>query len=277
MISSPLIMPAETVPWLGRAVVLDAQAGPDAIQGYNTAHVRGALRVDLDTHLSELGDPSHGGRHPLPPLETWLVRVGRWGVTPSTPVIVYDAAGGGMAAARAWWMFRAIGHEPVAVVDGGWRALVDAGIPIEARDSKPSPADPYPRRVESWPAVDSTFVDDVRSDSDWRVIDARAPERYQGLSEPLDPIAGHIPGADNLHWQTLLQPDGTFGSKEALRMRFASILGDTSPDRVVCYCGSGVTACHLLLALDACGLGGAKLYVGSWSEWCRQGRPRAGA
>lgn len=257
----------------GRAVFLDARGGPDAMSGYRQGHVAGALRIDLETDLSEVGDPASGGRHPLPPLEGWLARVGRWGVSPSLPVLVYDAAGGGMAAARAWWMLRAIGHEPLAVVDGGWHALREAGVPADAGDSHANPVGPYPSNVEHWPTVGAVLVERVRHDPSWRVIDARAPERYKGQSEPLDPVAGHIPGAHNLYWRSQLNGDGVFDSRNALRERYAQILGDAPPERVVCYCGSGVTACHLLLAMEACGLSGAHLYVGSWSEWCRQGRP----
>ncbi len=181
-----------------------------------------------------------------------------------------------MAAARAWWMLRAIGHESVAVIDGGWQAARDAGLPIESNISTPIASRVYPRTIDDWPTVDADWVERIREDPTWRLIDARAPERYQGRSEPLDPVAGHIPGARNLHWQSQLDIDGRFHSPSELRKRFAAILDDVPADRVICYCGSGVTACHLLLAMDACGLTGARLYVGSWSEWCRQGRPRAG-
>ncbi|MGB5311974.1 MAG: rhodanese-like domain-containing protein, partial [Polyangiales bacterium] len=119
------------------------------------------------------------------------------------------------------------------------------------------------------PTVDASFVDRVRADVAWRVIDARAPERYAGTSEPIDPVAGHIPGAHNLYWQTQVDEAGRLVDRSLLRARYAEILRDVPPERVVCYCGSGVTACHLLLAMSACGLRGAKLYVGSWSEWCR--------
>ena len=260
---------------LGQAVFLDARVGPDATSVYRNGHVAGALRIDLETDLSEVGDPASGGRHPLPSLESWLVRVGRWGVSPSIPVIVYDSAGGGMAAARAWWMLRAIGHEPLAVVDGGWDALREAGVLAEAGDSHANPVGPYPSNIERWPTVEAVLVERVRNDPSWRVIDARAPERYQGQCEPLDPVAGHILGAHNLYWQSQLNGDGVLDSRNALRDRYAQILGDVPPERVICYCGSGVTACHLLLAMEACGLSGARLYVGSWSEWCRQELPRA--
>lgn len=276
MLSSPLISAAEVHSLLDRAVILDARAGPGADRAYTAAHLRGAIHLDVEAVLAAPGDPSEGGRHPLPALAEWLERVGAWGVRPSTPVIVYDAEGGGMAAARAWWMLRAIGHEPLAVIDGGWQAARDAGLPIESNISTPIASRAYPRTIDDWPTVDAAWVERVREDPTWRLIDARAPERYQGRSEPLDPVAGHIPGARNLHWQSQLNSDGRFHSPSELRKRFAEILEGVPADRVICYCGSGVTACHLLLAMDACGLTGARLYVGSWSEWCRQGRPRAG-
>ncbi len=275
MISSPLIAAIEAIPLLGNAIFLDARAGPDARAAYERAHVPGAIYVDLESGLSELGDPTSGGRHPLPPLDVWLARLGNWGATHSTPIVVYDAAGGGMAAARVWWMLRAIGHEALAVVDGGWKALHAAGAPSEAGESSANPARPYPCEVDHWPAIDAAFVERVRSDPSWRVIDARAPERYEGKIEPLDPVAGHIPGAHNLYWQSQLDGDGMFHSRTTLRERYVQILGDVPPEHVICYCGSGVTACHLLLAMEACGLSGAQLYVGSWSEWCRQERPSA--
>ena len=274
MISSPLTTAAEAIPLIGNAVFLDARAGPDARLAYETAHVAGAIRVELETDLSDLGNPAVGGRHPLPPVDAWLARLGSWGVTRSTPVVVYDAGGGGMAAARGWWMLRAIGHEPLAVLDGGWQALRTAGIPTETGDSRPNSVPPYPSKVDRWPIVDAAFVERVRTDPSWRLIDARAPERYEGKVEPLDPVAGHIPGAHNLYWQSQLDSDRMFGSAPTLRERYARILGDVPPEQVVCYCGSGVTACHLLLAMEACGLAGAQLYIGSWSEWCRQERPR---
>ena len=275
MIPSPLITATEVIRLLGQAVFLDARGGPDAARAYQRGHVPGATRVDLETDLSEPGDPARGGRHPLPSLDTWLARVGRWGVSPSTPVIVYDAAGGGMAAARAWWMLRAIGHEPLAVVDGGWQALREAGVPTEAGDSRANPVDRYPSALDHWPTVDAALVERARIDPSWRLIDARAPERYKGRVEPLDPVAGHIPGAHNLYWKSQIAVDGVFDSRAQLGERYRHILDDVPPERVVCYCGSGVTACHLLLAMEACGLSGAQLYVGSWSEWCTQQRPGA--
>ncbi|MGB3051416.1 MAG: rhodanese-like domain-containing protein [Polyangiales bacterium] len=275
MVSPPLITASEALSSLRSAIFLDVRVGPAAAEAYESAHPPGAIRVDLESNLSTLADPTAGGRHPLPALDVWLSRLGGWGVSPSRRVIIYDDAGGGLAAARAWWMLRAIGHERLAVVDGGWRALRELGAPMEAGISRASSVGSYRSELDHWPTVDAGFVERVRRDPSWRLIDARAPERYVGTTEPLDPVAGHIPGARNLYWQSQLDCNGLFDSVDTLRARFAQILGDVPPEQVVCYCGSGVTACHLLLAMEACGLRGAQLYVGSWSEWCRQERPRA--
>lgn len=269
MVLGPLIRAAEALELLAHAVFLDARAGPGARARYLQGHVPGAYYASLETDLSRLGDPKYGGRHPLPPLADWLTRVGRWGVRPSTPVLVYDADKGGMAAARAWWMLRGIGHEPLAVVDGGWAALERAGVSPELEEPATQAASPYPSALQAWPVVDAAQVDRVRSDPNWRLVDARAPERFEGRVEPIDPIAGHIPGAIHMYWQSLLDDLGQFLPSAEIRRRFTALLGDTPPERVVCYCGSGVTACHLLLAMDVSALRGAHLYVGSWSEWCR--------
>jgi thiosulfate/3-mercaptopyruvate sulfurtransferase len=275
MISRPLITAEDALELIEEAVFLDARAGADAPEAYGEAHLRGARRVDLETDLSKVRDPALGGRHPLPSLDAWRARLGDWGITPSTPVLIYDAGGGGMAAARAWWMLHALGHEQLAVVDGGWQALQEAAAPLESGEPRWESTDPYPSTVAAWPIVDAELVEVRRSDTAWRLIDARAPERYAGIVEPLDPVAGHIPGALNRYWQSQLDDRGRFISLSELRNEYASVLGDVPPERVICYCGSGVTACHLLLTMEACGLTGARLYVGSWSEWCRQ--RRAGA
>jgi len=276
MLSGPLVPATEVVSLLDRAIFLDASVGPKATERFRSAHLPGAIRVDLETDLSELGDPAKGGRHPLPSPDRWFARLGDWGVTPSTPVVIYDSAGGGMAAARAWWMLRAIGHPAgaVAVVDGGWQALLEANAPTEHGESIARPVGPYRSGSDRWPVVDADFVERIRKDTSWRLIDARAPERYSGNSESLDPVAGHIPGARNLYWQSQLQ-HGRLAALASVRARYQALVADVPPERVVCYCGSGVTACHLLLTMEACGFQGAQLYLGSWSEWCRQERPRA--
>lgn len=269
MISGPLISAAEAISHLGSAVFLDARAGSGAREAFVNGHVQGAARADLEADLSDPGDPARGGRHPLPAWDTWLERVGGWGVGPSTPVLIYDAKSGGMAAARAWWMFRAIGHTPLAVVEGGWAALLEAGVAVAGGEPRAAPGQPYATEATGWSTLEAEEVARVRTDGQWRLLDARAPERYSGQTEPIDPVAGHIPGAQNLYWQSQQDERGMLHDRVGLRARYDSLLGDVPPERVVCYCGSGVTACHLLLAMEAVGLSGASLYVGSWSEWCR--------
>ena len=269
MISPPLL-DAKSVPSLLRdAVVLDARAGPEAAADYAAGHVRGAIRVDLETELSAPGDPRGGGRHPLPSWNDWLARLGHWGIDGETPVIVYDASSGAMAAARAWWMVRAVGHTHVAVVDGGLAALRAADVPIVDDTTSVRSRPPYQTSRTQWPVVDAAFVERIRSDDRWRLVDARAPERYRGEAEPTDPVAGHIPGARNLYWKSLVEEDGLYTTVDVRREAYAHVRAGVDPDKVVCYCGSGVTACHLILGMEAAGVSGAQLYVGSWSEWCR--------
>lgn len=274
MISGPLIRAEHAARELGEAVFLDARAGGDARSNYLAGHVPGALYVDLETDLSRVGDPSVGGRHPLPPFGEWLERVGAWGICRSTPVLIYDADNSGMAAARCWWMLRAIGHQPLAVVDGGWAALERAGVAGETTEPSPEAMPAYPSQVDGWSSINAVEVERLRTDPSWCLVDARAPERYAGDIEPIDPLAGHVPGAINAYWKSYVDERGYFLDPDELHRRFGELLGNTPPERVVCYCGSGVTACHLLLALEAAGLCGSHLYVGSWSEWCRT---RAGA
>lgn len=248
-IVSPSVVPSD-------AVLLDARSA----SAYAAAHAPNARHADLETQLAEVRDPRKGGRHPLPPLERWLRQLGGWGITPSSQVVIYDDANGANAAARAWWMLRAVGHEDVAVLDGDWREL-PAG-------ADPQPQPPYPATGWLLPTVDLNRVESVRTDPGWRVLDVRSAERYRGETEPIDPVAGHIPGAINLYFGENLA-NGRFKSPEALREQYRALFGDVPVERVVVHCGSGVTACHTLLALEHAGLPGAALYVGSWGEWCR--------
>lgn len=256
-------------------VVLDARQTAGA---YEAGHLRGAWHADANRDLSTASDPafdpSRGGRHPLPSPETWALTLARWGVTPSMPVVVYDDQSGANAAARAWWMLRSIGHERVALLDGGFEAAVKAGLEITTALPPESHAPAYPQSGWRWTAADAAAVERARTDPSWRVIDVRSPERFRGQTEPIDPVAGHIPGAVNVFYEDNLQ-DGRFKPPESLRAQYERLLQGIPPARVIVHCGSGVTACHTLLALELAGFQGASLYVGSWSEWCRSGRPRA--
>ncbi|MEM7135871.1 MAG: sulfurtransferase [Myxococcota bacterium] len=265
----PLIE-AKAVPDLPDDVVfLDARAGPTARHDYGAGHLSRAIHVDLERDLSHPDDPNRGGRHPLPPLSVWLSKLGDWGIGKQTPVVVYDAATSAMAASRAWWMLRAVGHTKVAVVDGGLAALVNDGHRLEphvpAHDALPA----YQTDLRAWPDFGIAGVTNIAGNPDWRLIDARAAERYEGEVEPIDPVAGHIPGAHNLPWASLTEPGGRFVSANDRRDQYDLLRGDVPPEQLVCYCGSGVTACHLILGMEAAGLQGVRLYVGSWSEWCR--------
>jgi thiosulfate/3-mercaptopyruvate sulfurtransferase len=245
------------------AVLLDARQKKEA---YDAGHLPGAIHADLETQLSaardEGADPARGGRHPLPPIERFAEQLGQWGITPSRNVVVYDDQGGANAAARLWWMLRSVGHENVFVLQQESHGTYTSAPP------RITPAPPYPFTTWQWPTVDMAQVEELRNDPQWRVLDVRSRERYRGETEPIDPIAGHIPGAINLPFAENLEK-GAFKSADALRAQYTELFGDVPPKRVVVHCGSGVTACHTLLALEAAGLHGASLYVGSWGEWCR--------
>ena len=268
----PLISAPDLLARLDSIRLLDAR--PNAAD-YAAGHLPGALHADLNRDLSTAQDPGHdpvrGGRHPLPPLERFAVQMGAWGIGPTTEAVVYDAAGGGNAAARLWWMLRALGHRRVSVLDGGLQAALGVGMTLTVEASPVSPCPPYPANRWALPTVDAEAVEAIRRDPSRRLLDVRSRERWRGDSEPFDPVAGHIPGSLNLPWNNNLEPDGRFKSPEDLRAQYEVLLDGVLPERLAVHCGSGVTACHTLLALEVAGLPGASLYVGSWSEWCRSG------
>ncbi len=198
--------------------------------------------------------------------------MGAWGIGPATRVVLYDANGGGNAAARLWWMLRALGHADVLVLDGGLPEALRAGMALTSDLPPVATLAPYPTERWQLPMVEAEEVEILRKDPGRKLLDVRSRERWRGETEPFDPVAGHIPGSLNLPWNENLGPDGRFKNPEALRAQYGPLLDGTSPGRLAVHCGSGVTACHTLLALEIAGLPGASLYVGSWSEWCRSGR-----
>jgi thiosulfate/3-mercaptopyruvate sulfurtransferase len=232
-------------------------------RAFEQGHVPGADYAHLDEDLS---GPRTGrnGRHPLPSRASWAATLGRLGIGPATPVVVYDAQGG-MYAARAWWMMRWVGHELVSVLDGGLAAWRESGGAIEAGDPPPLRPRivPYPVEASLMPAIDADGL--LQSLGRVTLLDARAGDRFRGEVEPLDARAGHIPGARSRFFRDNLEPNGRFRSPEALRADFEAF--GTPPAEVVHQCGSGVTACHNLLAMEVAGLSGSVLYPGSWSEW----------
>jgi len=231
---------------------------------YLDSHVPGAVYADLNTDLSSPVTAT-SGRHPLPSPSEFEARLRAWGVTASSRVVAYDD-GNGAYASRLWWMLRWLGHDDVAVLDGGLQRWRQLGLPLTAEVTAPAPGD-FHARPQAAAAVSASDVLAATADRATRILDARAPERYRGEIEPIDKVAGHIPGARNHPFGTSLDSQGRFLPPQALRDALAGSLGGVAPESTIVYCGSGVTACHLLLALEHAGLAGARLYPGSWSEW----------
>jgi thiosulfate/3-mercaptopyruvate sulfurtransferase len=224
---------------------------------FAVGHIEGALHADLDIHLSDT--PGSQGRHPLPAFDTWLAQARRWGLTGDEQIVVYDDAGGQMAA-RAWWMFRWLGHEATAVLDGGLGQWQQPLAPGPGHEPSPSNFQPKPPLTRLW-QVDQV-MDNLQT-STHTLVDARSEIRFRGEQEPIDPVAGHIPGAMCLPSTDNLTDSNCFKSAETLRTRFAHVASGNA----VCYCGSGVTAAHNVLAMRIAGLPEAALYADSWSGW----------
>lgn len=278
MTISPLISAADLAAQLGDAnlLIVDCRfdlanpaSGPrDPGRGerdYNEAHIASAVYADLDRDLSDLSKPGLG-RHPLPDATAFSAVLARWGRTPQTRVVAYDDAGGALAAARLWWMLRLVGARDVAVLDGGWGAWKRAGLPIEAK---------IPQRTPTAVAVEFAkneivYTGELRElgeRNEALVLDARGAARFRGEVEPIDPVAGHIPGARNRPLTENLAADGRFKSAVELRKELLAVIGTHAPQAVIHSCGSGVSACQNLLAFEIAGLRGSRVYAPSWSGW----------
>jgi len=270
--TSPIIKPEELT-WLNlddEIVIVDASAGSKA--RYDEQHLAGAIFADVNEDLANIGDFAEGGRHPLPTAEQFSAVLQKLGIAKNTHVIVYDDKNGGNAAARLWWMLRAIGHEKVQVIDGGFQGAVKAGFPVTSKVEIPKSVEKY--EVQHWnlPLSNINDVEKVAKTDDYIVIDVRDANRFAGLTEPIDLIAGHIPGAINIPFTESLGADGRFLNPEVLKEKYTTALSTVKPENVIVHCGSGITACHTLLAMDYAGLPIPKLYVGSWSEWSRNNK-----
>ena len=236
---------------------------------YARAHLPGALYLHLDRDLSS-PISAHSGRHPLPDPGSYAARLAALGVTPESQIVAYDQ-GNGAYGARLWWLARWIGLRNVAVLDGGMAAWRAAGLPLETAVRTPKPSAFTPTVTpNAW--VTSDAVDELRQRPGNLLVDARGAERFAGRNETLDPVAGHVPGARNRPFLDNLGADGRFLPADVLRQQFTTLLGSANASSVVAMCGSGVTACHNLLALEHAGFSGARLYAGSWSEWIRDPR-----
>jgi len=245
-----------------RAALGDADAGRRA---FAESHLPGAVHADLNRDLADLSRTGEG-RHPLPDSEQFAGWLGHVGIAPQHQVVVYDAGDGSMAAARLWWMLRLLGHAHVAVLDGGLAAWRAAGLPESPLLAAAAPEAPYPAHFDTDAVVDADEVLRRSNSAQAGIIDARAVERFRGEVEPIDPVAGHVPGARNRPFALNLR-DGQFKPAEELRAELLEVLDGVPPQQAVLMCGSGVTACHLLLAFEHAGLHGARVYAGSWSGW----------
>ena len=275
---SPVISAADVIKLKGKQhpVLIDARTGPDALEKYNKEHLEDALYADLEKDLSLKGpDPSKGGRHPLPPVKDFAALLGRLGIDPSSHVIVYDDKGGANAAARFWWMLKALGHQKVQVLDGGLTAALQAGMAVSDKIPEIKSRPTYPADKWLLPTANADAVAHAVADPGSLVIDVREGFRYRGESEPIDTVAGHIPGAVNIPYIENLDSGGNFLSADELNKKYSKVMSGRNSGNVIVHCGSGVTACHTLLAMDHAGMEIPQLYVGSWSEWSRNDRPVA--
>lgn len=232
---------------------------------FREAHIPGAVYASLDRDLSDLSKKNFG-RHPLPGAPTFSAALSRWGWSPGLRVIAYDDNGGALAAARLWWMLRICGAE-ASVLDGGWRAWPDAGLPIEQSEARARAPTQVDVLFDPAQVVYYEELERLRGEDSTLMLDARGGARYRGEVEPMDPVAGHIPGASNRPFGDNLDANGHFKAPAQLREEFASVLGNRQPSRVIHMCGSGVTAAHNLLAMEAAGLLGSRLFAPSWSGW----------
>jgi thiosulfate/3-mercaptopyruvate sulfurtransferase len=233
-------------------------------RAYLEAHVPGAVYADLNLDLSAPVGPGTG-RHPLPPPAVFADRVRELGIGNHTQVVAYDDANSSFAA-RLWWMLRWLGHDAVAVLDGGFKAWTAAAGAQEAGDVTVT-AEHFTPRIRAESVVATAEVERALHDGTALLVDARAAERFAGTVEPIDPVAGHVPGAVNHPFSVNLAADGRFLPQAALEQRWRERLAGAAPDALIAMCGSGVTACHHLLSLETAGLPGGRLYAGSWSEW----------
>ena len=244
--------------------LMNLAAGRDA---HAAGHIPGAVFADMETELSGAKRDAAGhfrGRHPLPEKDAFIELLRGWGVDDDTQVVAYDAHGG-MFAARLWWMLRWVGHAAVAVLDGGLPAWQAAGQPVVTDTPSPRASGNIKARPALVTTVDVAAVLHNVEHGGRTIVDARAPDRFRGENETIDPVGGHIPGAQNRFFKDNLQADGRFKAPEQLKAELGVAVGD--PQNAIMQCGSGVTACHNLLALEVAGMPGAALYPGSWSEW----------
>lgn len=251
-------------------IILDARAGKEAHTDYLNNHIKGARFIDLEQHLAQVPeDAANGGRHPLPDLYDFAKTLSELGISEQSHVVIYDDKSGANAAARAWWMLKAFGIENVQILDGGFQEAEKSGLEMSSREEHIHQT--VVRIPDDWKLSTANIqeVENSIAENSATVIDVRDAYRYRGDSEPIDHVAGHIPGAINIPFSENLDENGLFLSQEQLRNKYSELLNN-QPEKLIIQCGSGVTACHTIFALHYAGFEMPKLYVGSWSEWSRR-------
>ena len=250
--------------------IFDVRTGSNAKENYIKKHLEYSVFVDLNSDLAEIDDPKNGGRHPLPTFEDFIKTLGKLGIDKDSHVVIYDDKNGANAAARFWWMLKAVGHNNVQVLDGGLQFAESQNYPLASGENY-YPETKYISDYQDW-QLPQVWIDDVKKasqDSDSMIVDVRESQRFDGIMEPIDLVAGHIPNAQNFPFIDNLDEKGLFKSPEVLRNLYSELFDNYEKSKIIFHCGSGVTACHSLLALDYAGFDIPNLYVGSWSEWSR--------
>ena len=250
--------------------IFDVRTGSNAKENYIKKHLEYSVFVDLNSDLAEIDDPKNGGRHPLPKFEDFVKKLGTLGIDENSHVVIYDDKNGANAAARFWWMLRAVGHKKVQVLNGGLPVAQNQNYPLSSVEEY-YPETKYISDYQDW-QLPQVWINDVKKasqDSDSMIVDVRESQRFDGIMEPIDLVAGHIPNAQNFPFIDNLDEKGLFKSPEVLRNLYSELFDNYEKSKIIFHCGSGVTACHSLLALDYAGFDIPNLYVGSWSEWSR--------
>ena len=254
-------------------IIVDVSNGKNAKSNYEAKHLEGAIFVDLNTQLADIKDDlSIGGRHPLPKIESFAKTLSNLGISPKSHIVIYDDKNGSNAGARFWWMLKSVGHEKVQVLNGGIQEAEKIKFPVSSNTEITNKTELY--KVDNWKLkiAEIAEVEKLSKTENHIVIDVRDVERYNGETEPIDLVAGHIPGAINVPFTENLDENGLFLSPNLLKHKYEKVFGHIKTDNIIVHCGSGVTACHSLLAIAYAELEIPKLYVGSWSEWSRNNK-----
>lgn len=276
---SPIIKAEELLKLRGaeNLLIFDVSNNPKARENFDKQHLEGAQFVDINSQLADIKEsPANGGRHPLPSAEKFCATLSTLGISPESHVVIYDDKSGANAAARFWWMLKSVGHEKVQVLDGGIQSAIKAGFPVSDKQENVVKSE-YKCSAWKLPIADLAEVESASADESFLIIDVRETPRFRGETEPFDKIAGHIPNAKNIPFAENLDAEGNFLSPEILHKKYENELKDFPTENIIIHCGSGVTACHTLLAMDYAGIEIPKVYIGSWSEWSSNDLPVAKA